>query len=758
MLISPPFLPDRGNLTEDAWLDAAMPGCEHGLFPVSHRLGWHGGRHLQAPADGANMQPVRAIADGTVVHVRQRSDAAALTYAGGYTSDGVVVLRHDTEIGANAQNQPTTVRFYSVYMHLHSIDAAVRQGRSLYRKDSIGQAGHIQGQPNCCQIDICLDDENLRRLVGRLNGEVPLGRDGRTDALYGSAYIHLPAGTPIYAQDPGAVAQPPATAAVTARSTESWVVGLHHERGAITVTTYDIGGRSLGSLPAEADAEYGLYQRALAHSGAVQQARVAGGQRDAAAPAPSACHELLRWARVLGPDALQGDVPHWRRIATPVGTGWVNLNATGTTKFSDADFPQWRGWTLIDDTQDGDSRCDSDLIRRLLDTNADGRISVQEAQARLSQAEVRQRLSRTICKFPCEWDASNLERRWGWLREPSEQHPPGMTEEDWQRFSAHARALCFDCPELFQAQWHVDPKEFIRHMRRCGWRSQQEFVQLVPSHAVRTATQNRQRVTLWEGVPEISVDVRRNPVLQNHRTPLNKMLRTYGIDTPLRQACFFGNAIQETGWLRNLAEAGGNGLWYAPWFGRGFLQLTGPGNYCEYWRWRGRQVPSSLQRAMADAYDATYRLAGAQRTNERLRDANFAELTAQMIEWRDNVQGEPDVRRAEEQWAPSDSAGFYWLKTGMARYADEAHVVQRQAVHTTQGVRVYYRSPSFWRASAAVNLPAAVNRLYSPALNGFDSRCCAYGVALAVLTELRLPDEHGRVTLWYPEGYTRRRW
>lgn len=236
------------------------------------------------------------------------------------------------------------------------------------------------------------------------------------------------------------------------------------------------------------------------------------------------------------------------------------------------------------------------------------------------------------------------------------------------------------------------------------------------------------------------------------------MLRTYGIDTPLRQACFFGNAIQETGWLRNLAEAGGNGLWYAPWFGRGFLQLTGPGNYCEYWRWRGRQVPSSLQRAMADAYDATYRLPGAQRTNERLRDANFAELTAQMIEWRDNVQGEPDVRRAEEQWAPSDSAGFYWLKTGMARYADEAHVVQRQAVHTTQGVRVYYRSPSFWRASAAVNLPAAVNRLYSPALNGFDSRCCAYGVALAVLTELRLPDEHGRVTLWYPEGYTRRRW
>ncbi len=48
--------------------------------------------------------------------------------------------------------------------------------------------------------------------------------------------------------------------------------------------------------------------------------------------------------------------------------------------------------------------------------------------------------------------------------------------------------------------------------------------------------------------------------------------------------------------------------------------------------------------------------------------------------------------------------------------------------------------------------------LPDPALNGFDSRCCAYGVALAVLTEMRLPDAQGRLTLRYPEGYTRRRW
>ena len=44
-----------------------------------------------------------------------------LNYGDGYTSDGVVVIRHITDIGADAQGQPVEVTFYSVYMHLHSI-------------------------------------------------------------------------------------------------------------------------------------------------------------------------------------------------------------------------------------------------------------------------------------------------------------------------------------------------------------------------------------------------------------------------------------------------------------------------------------------------------------------------------------------------------------------------------------------------------------------------------------------------------------
>jgi hypothetical protein len=73
-----------------------------------------------------------------------------------------------------------------------------------------------------------------------------------------------------------------------------------------------------------------------------------------------------------------------------------------------------------------------------------------------------------------------------------------------------------------------------------------------------------------------------------------------------------------------------------------------------------------------------------------------------------------------------------------------------------QSNHVYYRSQAFWRVSASVNLPSAVKRENYTGINGFDSRCSAYGVALAVLTERRFPDAQGRL-LDYPEGYKRER-
>lgn len=70
---------------------------------------------------------------------------------------------------------------------------------------------------------------------------------------------------------------------------------------------------------------------------------------------------------------------------------------------------------------------------------------------------------------------------------------------------------------------------------------------------------------------------------------------------------------------------------------------------------------------------------------------------------------------------------------------------------------MYYRSPAYWRASAAVNLPSRVGRTDYSGLNGFDSRCCAYDVLIAILTEFNFPDDKNKLTQVLPEGYKPKR-
>jgi hypothetical protein len=92
----------------------------------------------------------------------------------------------------------------------------------------------------------------------------------------------------------------------------------------------------------------------------------------------------------------------------------------------------------------------------------------------------------------------------------------------------------------------------------------------------------------------------------------------------------------------------------------------------------------------------------------------------------------------------------------MGLYADAPHQLERVQLLTDQGQRVYYRSNAFWRASAAVNLPSAIGNTNYSGINGFDSRCCAYGVIMAVVTDTRFPSGQ-RDVIMYPEGYVARR-
>ena len=639
MLISPPFLVARGAAqTEDQWIDACMTGgaVGDGAFPVSLNLGWHGGIHLSAPMNGNVAEQVRAIADGTVVFVRQPVDANTpigalpptheLMYKGGRTDKGVVIIRHDTEIGEGANGK---VSFFSIYMHLRSIETAIVQGRAIYRKAAIGDAGSIYGTQNKIHFEIISDDTSLAHLMGRATGDVQLTAVGRTDALYGEIYCHIPAGALVFAQKPmsnnatAMIQQPtprgqpthaPVALQAVHTTTEEMIVGLRYaggdgaaaDRGDAYLTTYQIDGVALGAAVNENEAEYDLYTTATN----ISKSYAAGGR-----PAPSAVYELLRFGRVIGPDALTpATVPHWRQVRySATAQGWVNLNAANIRKFSDADLPQWKQWRIINDDTDADNRCNSATIKSWLDISGDGRVDPIEATARLSDAAVADKLKKTICKFPTEWETATIDARWGWLKMQSDENPTPVTADDFTLLKTHITALCFwqganltaaptpataGAPAAAGAavpakHWHWQPREFIRQFRKCGWLSPLELVQQLPANHPVGFNNMRDRLTL-------GYNSRTQTLPAGMQVALNKVSRKYLLETALRRAHFWGQIAQETDQLQTVREYAsgaayegradlgntqpGDGVRFR---GRGVIQLTGRVNYARYGTYRG---------------------------------------------------------------------------------------------------------------------------------------------------------------------------
>ncbi|MBJ2159559.1 M23 family metallopeptidase [Variovorax sp. IB41] len=235
MILSPPFLPARASQSEAAWLDAAMAqptsrlsstNAPEGSFPLSLQLAWHNGLHIQAPQAAGAYLPVRAIADGTVVFVHPptapNSDVThPLNYnpfhsdtpSAAWTSDGCVVIEHKGEIGA-AGTVATEFTYYSACMHLGSIarhagtHAPLKAGDRVCRKEALGTPGQIYGHEGQIHFEICCDAGNVETLTTRQRNWVdppappPPTANGRTDSVFGSLYVYLPAGTPTSARQP----------------------------------------------------------------------------------------------------------------------------------------------------------------------------------------------------------------------------------------------------------------------------------------------------------------------------------------------------------------------------------------------------------------------------------------------------------------------------------------------------------------------------------------------------------------------------
>jgi len=659
VIISPPFLPERAaGQSESAWLDVAMappasrlPGtpAPEGSFPLSLQLAWHNGLHIQAPQSAGAYLPVRAVADGRVVFVHAPTTPNSdlhhpLNYnpfgasppTAAWTSDGFMAIEHRTEIGA-AQATATEVVYYSVYMHLESLSRSPRTnapwapGDAIYRKEVIGMPGQIYGHAGQLHFEICCDETNLRHLTGRAPrwadpdiAFVP-ATDGRTDSVFGNAYIYLPAGTPTSTHRPsmhvrsalpaggGASAAtdhfPPDTLRVPL-----WL-RIAHEEGNAMLATFDQHGQPIGAPRLDSRHDYIRHTASPTPRGRFEYDLCAAAKdrhdalpsADQARSSASGWYELLRFGRNLGSDPLPADAVHWRKIVTSEGELWVDLNAAGTLKFSDADFPTIAGWNFFDD--DGtpsDLRCDSRNLKASIrdpDPSNKRRMEREELVKRLGETQVRARLRRAICRFPTEGDQTEIEASYGWLEtadlKPADDDATGARK--WDRFVKHAKAVSFlGLPqELKRADWRFHPREFIAHMRACGWLSATEFAQCFPRTLLHLhGTTFRPATTPWQ-----AAIARAN----NWILPFNKAARKYGISAARQRLLhFFSHVIPETGNLALVKEIAGERANYAPYFGRGLIQLTHLSNYKSYGDFRGfpRTSPSTAFPALGWNPDA----------------------------------------------------------------------------------------------------------------------------------------------------------
>lgn len=517
MIISPPFLRNRTASQSDAdWTGAMMPVNRDQGFPLNGAESWHGGVHITHTDEGQPNEKIRAIADGVVVSFRQPSsskDVEPLNYLGA-TDDGYVLLKHETEIGSGDDGK---VVFYSLCMHMKFLEAEINQDAKIYRKAPLGSSG-MCSERNEFHFQIFCDDDNISKLTGRNTRELDVSKDGRTDAFYGDIHFYLPTGTKFYDKAPANNSISITGLSELYTSSAPLYVSMTLAQGSCTMVTrqkntqtegkYDLLGDPLVNADGE-DYEYNLYKTAMRNY----------------KESPSAGFELLRFGRVMNTEhetLVPADAPLWMTVSYPGGKGVVNLADPNIKKFSDADFPHWTGWQLVDDDADSNSQCSSAIIRNLQE---DGEFNSQ--------------CGKLICHFPFEWEKSTIDTRFSWLKTGNDERK-AMTEADYAKFKAHVEALCFDSGAFSSGRlWHFEPKAFIRHFRKCGWLD----CDVIEKVMVANSSKKNEK----------AADNIRDSVLEYY-VDINKIMQKYNLSDVNRTCHFLGQGAVESGYTLSMQE------------------------------------------------------------------------------------------------------------------------------------------------------------------------------------------------------------
>ncbi|PCE33018.1 M23 family metallopeptidase [Burkholderia ubonensis] len=628
----------------------------HGVYPVAFDRRFHGGIHL---APNEQNEPVRAIADGDVVAYRVCKNALSdgrIDSATGQpelnSNAGFVLLRHTTDTGDGR-----TITYYSLYMHLLDMteqediapqpndpaatgsanalpkwlldtaegkDGVVQPGgtKKVYRKDMLGYVGRHQGVRHL-HFEIFMADDDFTAWFEQDGHKVQLGEKNPVQPTsgdyWGHTYFVVP-GPKDFVPQPAGMSDvwfPRVQGGSIGENDTLYVEAWFNKGRRYTQAWIDRGNSGSVTLltpdpvadPYDNDTkqyEYDLYQRSMALY----------------SDCPSDGYEMLRFGRILAdnPTLSGADCDTW--VAVPVdengNQGYVNIASDAIIKLSDADFPFFKDWQKVDEDNtpfNHDGLCGYDELCRLTgvadpqatsgmispleyDKNNDDSANLQLAGYVRNAEGAREKLRGLVCKARSEWDPSDNDERYQGLNDPDgffgkqkDTNPDGYAKfiEFLSKFQFLDKT-----PLAGQKIWFFHPLEFIRQFRKCGWLSVTELAQCLPRKIV-DQTKNGARQTIYP-TSTLSWNVACGRA-ERFAREINIALRKYIISiNGLRMAYFMGNAIQETIYLSRASELGGSLATYAPWYGRGVIQLTFEENYKRYGDFRKWSGPASIYR------------------------------------------------------------------------------------------------------------------------------------------------------------------
>ena len=411
MHISPPILfPRQNNEEYAAWVMRTMPVDPRRGFPVNGVESWHGGIHIPHTDAGAITNPLRAVADGVVVYasypaLTEKRDTKPLNYDGP-TDNGCVLIRHEILIG----EEPVACVFYSLTMHMKQVRPEIQDkaGVRVRRGQVVGTTGMVSGR-NAYHFQMCCSSEMLKILCGRDYGRLDVSEPSRAKPTYGNRYFFLPEGTAIYeGSTPYGLSAHPCCV-----TTEALYV-IHE-------------GTKTRALIKVSDNYQPVGETAIAVDYICEPTPTVGGHKT---------------------------YSEWVRVAYLRDEGWVDVSSPTVNAWTDADFPDWAGWALIDDDATPDGQCNSATMKK----------------AREKQDTD---FTRFVCKFPLEWDFASFDTRFSWLKAPNDSLPEPMSEKSYTELKEHAKALSFfdklpvdTQKELTGLVWHFDPRGLMIQLQK----------------------------------------------------------------------------------------------------------------------------------------------------------------------------------------------------------------------------------------------------------------------------------------------------